>query len=80
MSSLNTASRENKNPSIKLPPETRRHGSCALQLHGFDQSKPKALYRKFVETSGAVEIEAGRRIVVYLDRRSHNPILREDFR
>jgi len=49
----------------------------ASQLHGFDQSKPKALYRKFVETSGAVEIEAGRRIVVYFDRRSHNPILRE---
>ena len=49
----------------------------ASQLHGFDQSKPKALYRKFVETSGAVEIEAGGRIVVYFDRRSHNPILRE---
>jgi len=49
----------------------------ASQLHGFDQSKPKALYRKFVETSGAVEIETGRRIVVYFDRRSHNPILRE---
>ncbi len=49
----------------------------ASQLHGYDQSKPKALYRKFVETSGAVEIEAGRRIVVYFDRRSHNPILRE---
>ena len=49
----------------------------ASQLHGFDQSKPKALYRKFVETSGAVEIESGHRIVVYFDRRSHNPILRE---
>jgi hypothetical protein len=47
------------------------------QLHGFDQSKPKALYRKFVETSGAVEIDEGRRIVVYFDRRAHNPILRE---
>ena len=47
------------------------------QLRGFDQSKPKALYRKFVETSGAVEIGAGRRIMVYFDRRSHNPILRE---
>jgi len=47
------------------------------QLLGFDQSKPKALYRKFVETSGAVEIENGRRIVVYFDRRAHNPILRE---
>lgn len=49
----------------------------ARQLYGFDQSKPKALYRKFVETSGAVQIEAGRRIVVYFDRRSHNPILSE---
>jgi hypothetical protein len=49
----------------------------ASQLHGFDQARPKALYRKFVETSGAVEIEAQRRIVVYFDRRSHNPILRE---
>lgn len=49
----------------------------ASQLKGFDHSKPKALYRKFVETSGAVEIESGHRIVVYFDRRSHNPILRE---
>jgi hypothetical protein len=49
----------------------------ASQLHGFDQAKPKALYRKFVETSGAVEIEGRGRIVVYFDRRSHNPILRE---
>jgi hypothetical protein len=49
----------------------------ADQLHGFERSKPKALYRKFVETSGAVEIEEGRRIVVYFDRRSHNPILQE---
>jgi len=49
----------------------------ATQLHGFHQAKPKSVYRKFVETSGAVEIEEGRRIVVYFDRRSHNPILRE---
>lgn len=49
----------------------------ANQLHGFACAKPKQLYRKFVETSGAVEIESGRRIVVYFDRRSHNPILRE---
>jgi len=49
----------------------------ASQLHGFDQSKPKALYRKFIETSGAVEIEEGRRIIVYFNRRAHNPILRE---
>lgn len=49
----------------------------ANQLHGFANSKPKQLYRKFVETSGTVEIESGRRIVVYFDRRSHNPILNE---
>jgi hypothetical protein len=49
----------------------------ASRLHGFGNAKPKSVYRKFVETSGAVEIERGRRIVVYLDRRSHNPILRE---
>ncbi len=49
----------------------------ANQLHGFANAKPKQLYRKFVETSGAVEIESRRRIVVYFDRRSHNPILRE---
>jgi hypothetical protein len=49
----------------------------ASQLHGFAHAKPKQLYRKFVETSGAIEIERGRRLVVYFDRRSHNPILRE---
>jgi hypothetical protein len=49
----------------------------ATQLHGFANAKPKQLFRKFVETSGAVEIESGRRISVYFDRGSHNPILRE---
>ena len=49
----------------------------ATRLHGFEKAKPKQLYRKFVETSGTVEIERGRRIVVYFDRRCHNPILRE---
>ena len=49
----------------------------AHQLHGFDLSRPKAVYRKFVETSGAVEIASGNRLIVYLDRRAHNPILRE---
>lgn len=47
------------------------------RLHGYAAAKPKSVYRKFVETSGAVEIAAGRRLVVSLDRRSHNPILRE---
>jgi hypothetical protein len=49
----------------------------ATRLQGFEKAKPKQLYRKFVETAGAVEIERGRRIVVYFDRRCHNPILRE---
>jgi hypothetical protein len=49
----------------------------ATRLHGFDKAQPKRVYRKFVETSGAVEVEKGRRIVVYFDRRCHNPILRE---
>jgi hypothetical protein len=42
----------------------------AHQLHGYAQAKPKSLYRKFVETSGTVEIAAGRRIVVTFDRRT----------
>jgi hypothetical protein len=34
------------------------------------------LYRRFVETAGTVVTEANR-LVVQLDRRCHNPILRE---
>ena len=49
----------------------------ATRLQGFDSAKPKQVFRKFVETSGTVEIESGRRIVVSFDRRAHNPILRE---
>jgi hypothetical protein len=48
----------------------------AKQLHGFDTAAPKQLYRKFVETSGIIEIEQ-ERIVVRFDKRCHNPILRE---
>lgn len=47
------------------------------QLQGFDKTKPKLLYRRFVETSGSVTILKEDRIVVRLDRRSHNPILQE---
>jgi hypothetical protein len=45
-------------------------------LKGFEKAAAKQLYRRFVETGGVVEVEA-ERIVVTLDRRSHNPILRE---
>ena len=48
----------------------------ARQLHGFEKASQKQLYRRFVETSGLVEIEEGR-VVVRFDQRSHNPILRE---
>lgn len=48
----------------------------AKQLHGFETAAPNQLFRKFVETSGVVEIEQ-KRIVVRFDKRGHNPILRE---
>jgi len=48
----------------------------AKQLRGFETAAPKQLFRKFVETSGTVEIEQDR-IVVRFDKRNHNPILRE---
>jgi hypothetical protein len=56
--------------------ELSRLTELANQLHGFGQAKPKRVYRKFVETPGAVEIEPRRRIVAHFDRRAHNPILR----
>jgi hypothetical protein len=46
------------------------------QLKGFERAAPKQLYRRFVETGGVIEVEVDR-VVVRLDRRSHNPILRE---
>jgi hypothetical protein len=48
----------------------------AKQLRGFDKAAPKQLYRKFVETSGLVVVEA-ERLVVHFDKRCHNPILQE---
>ena len=48
----------------------------ATQLKGFEKAAPKQLYRTFVETGGLIEIQA-KRVLVRLDRRCHNPILRE---
>ena len=48
----------------------------AKQLRGYETAAPKQLFRKFVETSGVVEIGQNR-IVVRFDKRSHNPILQE---
>jgi hypothetical protein len=46
------------------------------RLKGWGKSRAKDLYRKFVETAGMVEVQSDR-VLVRLDRRSHNPILRE---
>jgi hypothetical protein len=48
----------------------------AKQLRGVETAAPKQLFRKFVETSGVIEIEQ-ERIGVRFDKRCHNPILRE---
>jgi len=49
----------------------------ADQLKGFDHAKPKQLSRKFIETSGEIEVQPNRTLRVTFDRRCHNPILRE---
>jgi hypothetical protein len=49
----------------------------AGMLKGFDHAKPKQLSRKFIETSGEIELLPNRTLRVTLDRRCHNPILRE---
>lgn len=46
------------------------------RLRGYEKAAPKQLYRLFVETAGTVKVEE-EEIIVRLDRRSHNPILRE---
>lgn len=46
------------------------------QLKGYEKAHAKQLYRCFVETAGVVQT-TDEQIVVSLDRRSHNPILRE---
>jgi hypothetical protein len=46
------------------------------QLPSFDKAAAKQLYRKFVETAGVVEVRPDR-VVVRLDKRAHNPLLRE---
>jgi hypothetical protein len=48
----------------------------ASRLNGFEKADPKQLYRRFVETAGAVTTQHDR-LTVRFDRRSHNPILRE---
>jgi hypothetical protein len=49
----------------------------AGMLKGFDHAKPKQLSRKFIETSGEIELLPNQIVRVTFDRRCHNPILRE---
>jgi hypothetical protein len=49
----------------------------ASRLKGFENAKPKLLSRKFIETSGEIEVLENRRLRVTFDRRCHNPIIRE---
>ena len=49
----------------------------ASKLKGFEKAKPKQLSRKFVETSGVIEVAPNRCLRITFDRRSHNPVLRE---
>jgi hypothetical protein len=48
----------------------------ARRLRGYEKAAPKQLYRRFVETSGRVNVQDDH-LVVHFDKRSHNPILRE---
>jgi hypothetical protein len=48
----------------------------ASRLRGYEKAAPKQVYRRFVETAGTILIQEDR-IIVTLERRSHNPILRE---
>ncbi|MGF1580086.1 MAG: hypothetical protein ACFCD0_12055 [Gemmataceae bacterium] len=49
----------------------------ASKLKGYENAKAKQLFRHFVETSGEIEWNTDGQLTVVLDRRSHNPILRE---
>jgi transposase len=48
----------------------------AERLKGFAQASPSRLFRKFIDTAGAVEITP-RGIMVRLTKRAHNPVLKE---
>jgi transposase len=46
------------------------------RLKGFSHAGPSKLFRKFVDTSGDIEITA-KAIIVHLSKRAHNPLLKE---
>jgi hypothetical protein len=78
MDNLSSAVRLNVDLDVTL---TVIANSCyrwlASRLKGFEHAKPKQLSRKFIETSGEIEVLPRRTLRVLFDRRCHNPILRE---
>jgi hypothetical protein len=46
------------------------------RLKGFDRSSPQKLYRKVIDTTGSIEIEA-EQVRVRLVKRAHNPLIKE---
>jgi transposase len=46
------------------------------RLKGFARAGPSKLYRKFVDTPGAIQITA-QEVIVHLSKRAHNPLLKE---
>jgi transposase len=48
----------------------------AERLKGFSRTGPSKLFRKFVDSSGDVEI-TGKEVIIRLSKRAHNPLLRE---
>ena len=46
------------------------------RLKGFEKASPYKLFRKFVDTTGSVEIEEDK-VIVRLVKRAHNPLLKE---
>ena len=72
------ASEVRLNADLDLALTVIAHGCyrwLAAQLPGYDRSKPKQEYQRFVATGGVVEIQSDR-IVVRFAKRAHNPILR----
>jgi transposase len=48
----------------------------ARRLKGFERASPQKLFRKFVDTTGTVEVEQSQ-VRVRLAKRAHNPLLKE---
>ena len=46
------------------------------RLKGFDRASPQRLYRKFIDTTGSIEVE-DEQVRIRLVKRAHNPLLKE---